>query len=91
MAHLNIGNPNQAKNLLESALKNYRKKFGDENHEIASSYINLSLVYQRLGQNKQAIEYAQKSYNMRLNLLGKDHPKTQYASKQLEGLENKEE
>jgi tetratricopeptide (TPR) repeat protein len=91
MAHLNLGNPNQAKNLLESALKNYRKKFGDENHEIASSYINLSLVYQRLGQNKQAIEYAQKSYNMRLNLLGKDHPKTQYASKQLEGLENKEE
>ena len=39
-----------------------------------SSYNNLGIVYEKLGDNDKALEYFKQALNIREKLLGKDHP-----------------
>ena len=46
----NLGENNQAKELHEKALIIYKQIFGEDHADVARSYDNLALVYQRLGE-----------------------------------------
>jgi hypothetical protein len=42
----------------------------------ATSYQNIAAVYQKEGKRAQAIEMAAKAYDIKLKVLGPDHPST---------------
>ena len=42
----------------------------------ATSYQNIAAVYQKEGKRAQAIEMATKAYDIKLKVLGPDHPRT---------------
>ena len=44
---------------------------------VATSYQNIAAVYQKEGKRAQAIEMAAKAYDIKLKVLGPDHPSTQ--------------
>jgi hypothetical protein len=43
---------------------------------VGSSYANVAAVYRDQGNQLQAKEMANKAYNINLNVLGPDHPRT---------------
>ena len=43
---------------------------------MATSYQNIAAVYQKEGKRAQAIEMAAKAYDIKLKVLGPDHPST---------------
>ena len=53
------------------------KVFGQDHPDVAVSYKNLALVYQRQGNHLQTKEMVTKAYHIFLMVLGPDHPQTQ--------------
>jgi cytochrome c551/c552 len=49
---------------------------GQEPPNVGSSYANVAAVYRDQGNQLQAKEMANKAYNINLNVLGPDHPRT---------------
>ena len=52
--YYSLGEYSQAKELHEKALTIRKKIFGEEHADVATSYSNLALVYNRLGEYNQA-------------------------------------
>ena len=60
-----LGEYNQAKELHEKALVIWKKLYGEDHAEVASSYDNLASVYNRLGEFNQAKEMSEKALMIR--------------------------
>ena len=68
-----LGEYNQAKELHEKALIIYKKTFGENHADVATSYNNLASVYNRLGQYNQAKELYEKALTIRKQIFGEGH------------------
>ena len=69
-----LGEYNQAKELHENALMLYRKIFGEDHADVATSYGNLASVYNHLGEYNQAKEPHEKALTIRKRFLVKIMP-----------------
>ena len=63
----------QAKEYQQRALDICLDKLGPEHVNVATSYSNLALIYQRLGDLEQAKEYQQRALDIYLDKLGPKH------------------
>ena len=50
-----------------------KKIFGEDHADVATSYNNLALVYERLGEYNQAKELHEKALTIRKQIFGEDH------------------
>ena len=71
-----IGNPAQAKILLEKVVASDEKNFGPEHHETAVSYSNLAMVLLDLADYEGAKYFMQKSVQSDEKNFGQEHPIT---------------
>ena len=60
---------NQAKELHEKALTIFKKIFGEDHADVATSYYNLASVYKRLGECNQAKVLYEKALTIRKQIL----------------------
>ena len=60
-----LGEYNQAKELHEKALTIFKEIFGEDHGDVATSYDNLALVYNRPGEYNQAKELHEKALLIR--------------------------
>ena len=60
-----LGEYNQAKELHEKALVIWKKIYGEDHAEVATSYDNLASVCNRLGEFSQAKEMSEKAVMIR--------------------------
>ena len=60
----------------QKALEVFLAVHGQEHLDVATSYQNIAAVYQQQGKRAQAIEMATKAYDIKLKVLGPDHPST---------------
>ena len=75
--HYNMGNLPKAEEFYLKSLKIYENLFGENHLNVAQSYYNLSVFYsQSIKKPYVSLNYAKKSYEIILGLLGKSHPKT---------------
>lgn len=58
---------------INTALKIYGSK---QNPVVAEYYVNLALLYEKMGNNEEALLFAQHALDILLNTLGKENPKT---------------
>ena len=68
-----LGEYNQAKELVEKARMIYKKIFGEDHADVATSYNNLALVYSCLGEYNEGKELFEKSLMMQKKIFGEDH------------------
>ena len=73
LVYNHLGENSQAKELHEKALKIYKKIFGEDHANVATSYSNLALMYKRLGEFSQAKELYEKALIIRKQIFGEDH------------------
>ena len=72
-----MGNLPKAEEFYLKSLKIYENLFGENHSHVATLYNNLSLFYsQSFKKPNVSLNYAKKSYEIILGLLGKSHPKT---------------
>ena len=72
-----MGNLQKAEEFYLKSLKIRQNLFGENHSDVAQSYNNLSLFYsQSIKKPNVSLNYAKKSYQIILGLLGKSHPKT---------------
>ena len=62
-----------AKTYFEYSLTFKLQELGPEHVDIAASYTNLALIYQKLGDFEQAKEYQQRALDIQLDKLGPEH------------------
>ena len=68
-----IGEYSQAQELNEKALAIYKKIFGEEHADVATSYDNLASVYDSMGEYSQAKELHEKALAIRKKIFGEEH------------------
>ena len=68
-----LGEYNQAKELHEKALMIYKKVFGEDHTDVATSYNALAIVYNSLREYSQAKELHEKALTIRKKIFGEDH------------------
>ena len=68
-----LGEYNQAKELHDKALMIYKKNFGEDHADVATSYSNLASVYHRLGEYNQAKDLHEKALTIFKTIFGEDH------------------
>ena len=68
-----LGEYNQAKELHEKALMIFKKIFGEDHANVATSYNNLASVYDRLGEYNQAKELHEKALTIFKKIFGEHH------------------
>ncbi|CAH3159784.1 unnamed protein product [Porites lobata] len=73
LVYLWLGEHNQAKELHEKALMIFKKIFGEDHADVATSYNNLASVYNSLGEYNQAKELLEKALVIRKKIFGEDH------------------
>ena len=72
-----MGNLTKAEEFYLKSFKIRQNLFGENHYNVATSYNNLSLFYTQSIKNPNvSLNYAKKSYEIILGLLGKSHPKT---------------
>ena len=78
MYYSNLGNSIEALNLHRQAMEIWKKIFGEEHPNYATSLSNLALYYSDLGNYTEAIRLGTQSLEIRKKLFGEEHP--DYAS-----------
>ena len=68
-----LGQYNEAKEYHEKALIIYKKIFGEEHADVASSYDNLGRDYEQLGEYNAAKEYHEKALIIYKKICGEEH------------------
>ena len=63
----------QGKELHEKALTIYKKIFGEDHADVATSYNNLASVYNSLGEYNEAKELYEKALTICKKIFGEDH------------------
>ena len=82
-----LGDYEQARDLLKRALQSDINNFGEDHPSTAIRRSNLATVYQDLGDYEQARELFQMAFNSFKLLLGVDHPYTQTVKRLLDSME----
>ena len=67
------GRLGMAPSVCEKALTIRKKILGEDHADVATSYSNLALVYNRLGQYNQAKDLHEKALTIRKKIFGEDH------------------
>ncbi len=65
-----LGNPQEALERAQLALKISIKTYGDEHPNVATSYINIGRAYTSLGKYQEALEYHQKALKIYIKTYG---------------------
>jgi tetratricopeptide (TPR) repeat protein len=83
-----LGQLEEARDLLRKALASDEKTFEPGHPSIASSQSNLALVLKDLGQLEEARDLLRKAFREYLDRFGPDHPGTRIIRRNLEGVSN---
>jgi tetratricopeptide (TPR) repeat protein len=81
-----LGQLEEARDLLREALASAEKTFEPGHPSIATHQSNLALVLQDLGQLEEARDLLREAYRAYLTRFGPDHPPTRIIRKNLETL-----
>ena len=61
---------------LEKALDIRRRVLSEEHPDIASSYNNVGISYEKMGDLERGLQYQEKALHIRRRVLGEEHPNT---------------
>jgi tetratricopeptide (TPR) repeat protein len=81
-----LGRYAESRPIYERALAVYERIFGPEHYETATTLHNLALVEHNEGHPDRAAERARRSYEIKVKLLGRNHPDTGLSAMNLASL-----
>jgi len=77
MRHLDDNQIDEALELISSALKSHRQKYGEVHHLVGTALHNIGMVYFFAKRYSEALESFQDAIRVRVKALGPDHPDIQ--------------